>query len=33
VPADDYFRNDHVCNACAAVDEYPLQSTPGEKDD
>jgi hypothetical protein len=31
VPADEYFRNDHICNACAAQDEYPLASTPEPK--
>ena len=28
VPAEEYFRNDHICDACAAKDEYPLKSTP-----
>ena len=28
IPADEYFRNDHICDACAAADEYPLASTP-----
>lgn len=28
VPADEYLRNDHICDACAAKDEYPLASTP-----
>ena len=28
VPAEAYFANDHVCDACAAKEEYPLQSTP-----
>jgi len=31
VPADAYFRNDHVCDDCAGTDEYPLQSTPEQK--
>jgi hypothetical protein len=31
VPADEYFRNDHICDACATQDEYPLASTPDEK--
>jgi hypothetical protein len=31
VPADEYFRNDHICDACAAKDEYPLASTPEPK--
>ena len=28
VPAEEYLRNDHVCDACAEQEEYPLQSTP-----
>ena len=28
VPAEEYLRNDHICDACAASDEYPLASTP-----
>jgi hypothetical protein len=31
VPADEYFGNDHVCDACAAADDYPLASTPEPK--
>jgi hypothetical protein len=31
VPADAYLRNDHVCDDCAAAEEYPLQSTPDAK--
>ncbi len=31
VPADEYQRNDHICDACAADDEYPLASTPEPK--
>ncbi len=31
VPAEEYFRNDHICDKCAARDEYPLQSTPDAK--
>jgi hypothetical protein len=27
-PDDQYFNNDHLCDRCAAQDEYPLQSTP-----
>jgi hypothetical protein len=27
VPAEEYFRNDHICDACAEGDEYPLKST------
>jgi hypothetical protein len=32
-PAEEYLRNDHICDACAAAPEYPLKSTPGEKDE
>ena len=28
VSAEEYQRNDHICDACAADDEYPLASTP-----
>lgn len=28
VPAEEYQRNDHICDTCAASDEYPLASTP-----
>ena len=28
VPAQEYFRNDHICDDCASRDEYPLASTP-----
>jgi hypothetical protein len=28
VPAEEYFRNDHICDACAASDEYPLPAPP-----
>jgi hypothetical protein len=31
VPADEYFRNDYLCDQCAESDEYPLASTPDEK--
>ena len=31
VAADEYLRNDHICDACAANDEYPLASTPEPK--
>ena len=32
VPADEYFGNDCLCDACARQEEvYPLQSTPEEK--
>ena len=33
VPGEEYLRNDHICDACAAEDEYPLQSTPEPKDE
>ena len=28
VAADEFFRNDHICDVCASKDEYPLASTP-----
>jgi hypothetical protein len=28
VSVEEYFRNDMICDACAASDEYPLASTP-----
>jgi hypothetical protein len=29
VPADAYFRNDHLCDPCAfAGESFPLESTP-----
>ncbi|HYK01887.1 MAG TPA: hypothetical protein VE974_09030 [Thermoanaerobaculia bacterium] len=31
IAAEEYFRNDHICDACAASDEYPLASTPEPK--
>ena len=31
VPAEEYLRNDHICDACAEDDEYPLKSTPDAK--
>lgn len=30
VPAEEFFRNDHICDACAENNEYPLASTPDE---
>jgi hypothetical protein len=30
VPRDEYLRNDFLCDKCAEVEEYPLQSTPGK---
>lgn len=33
-PAEQYFANDHVCDACAALDQaYPLAATPDAKPD
>jgi hypothetical protein len=31
VPAKEYFRNDHICDACAAGEEYPPVSAPRPK--
>ena len=31
VDAETYFRNELLCDACAAKDEYPLKSTPEPK--
>ena len=31
VAAEEYFRNDHICDQCAAKTEYPLASTPEPK--
>jgi hypothetical protein len=29
IPAEEYFRNDFLCDRCAETqEEYPLQSTP-----
>ena len=28
VAIESWLANDHVCDACAAKEEYPLQSTP-----
>jgi hypothetical protein len=28
VDAEEYFRNDHLCDRCAADGDYPLASTP-----
>ena len=33
VAAEEYFRNDHICDSCAEKDEYPLASTPEPKKD
>ncbi|MDQ3280383.1 MAG: hypothetical protein M3Q69_03120 [Acidobacteriota bacterium] len=31
VPAEEYFRNDHICDACAAKDPYAPGSMPEPK--
>ncbi len=31
IPAEEYFRNDHFCDTCAAQDDYPSASTPEPK--
>lgn len=31
IPAEEYLRNDLICDECAAKDEYPLASTPEPK--
>ena len=31
VSADEYLRNDHLCDPCSESENYPLQSTPQEK--
>ena len=28
IPAEEYLRNDFVCDKCAEMEEFPLQSTP-----
>jgi hypothetical protein len=28
VEEEEYFRNDHLCDRCAADGDYPLASTP-----
>jgi hypothetical protein len=28
IAAEEYFRNDHICDACAASDEYPEPKRP-----
>lgn len=32
ISAEEFQRNDHICDACAADDEYPLASTPEPKE-
>ena len=31
IAPEEFFRNDHICDACAQDDEYPLASTPEPK--
>ena len=31
VETEEYLRNDHLCDACAAQGDYPLASTPEPK--
>ena len=31
VEADEYFRNDHLCDRCTGEGDYPLASTPAPK--
>jgi hypothetical protein len=31
VDAEEYLRNDHLCDKCAAEGDYPLASTPSPK--
>jgi len=31
ISAEEFQRNDHICDACAGQDEYPLASTPDPK--
>ncbi|HEX7677825.1 MAG TPA: hypothetical protein VF713_06860 [Thermoanaerobaculia bacterium] len=31
VESEEYFRNDHLCDGCAAEGDYPLASTPAPK--
>lgn len=33
VEAEEYFRNDFLCDRCAAGVEYPLASTPDPRKD
>ena len=29
-PAESYFANDHLCDACVTREAYPLASTPAD---
>lgn len=31
VETEEYLRNDHLCDKCAAEGDYPLASTPDPK--
>ncbi|MEA2415347.1 MAG: hypothetical protein QOI58_2004 [Thermoanaerobaculia bacterium] len=31
VESEEFFRNDHLCDKCAADGDYPLASTPEPK--
>jgi hypothetical protein len=31
VEPDEYLKNDHLCDKCAAEGDYPLASTPEPK--
>ena len=33
ISAEEYFRNDLICDVCAESDEYPLKTTPEIKRD
>lgn len=33
VPAEAYFANDHICDECAASQEYPPVTRPEPKSD
>lgn len=33
VDLEEFLRNDHLCDQCAADGDYPLKSTPDEKKD
>lgn len=33
IEAEEFFRNDYLCDACVAGDEFPLASTPEARKD
>jgi hypothetical protein len=33
IPADEYMRNDHICDACAEGEEYPAPAPPPARND